>query len=150
MPPGYPGYAYLCLGVPELAVPLTPWVTVIGSLAWGLWLETALVALGLFLFWLRRALARKEALSLALIVIAALVVSAADDWVAQRNKALCALGIGQHYPPALQEIAQKTQEAIAQANIALGIAACLFLVGTFLTARVFVVGWRERRWQEAR
>jgi hypothetical protein len=101
------------------------------------------------MFWRRRALSLKELFSLAPLVVSALVISADGDWVAQSNRAFCVFSADQHYSPALQEIAQQIQVAISQANVALWLAAGLFLLGTFLTARVFVCGWRSKRQQEA-
>ncbi len=61
MPPGYPGYTYLCPS--GISVPLTPWVAVIGSLAWGLGIEAALLTVGLLIFWMRQRVSRLGALS---------------------------------------------------------------------------------------
>ena len=146
MPHGYPGYTYLCPGG-YFSVPLTPWVAVIGSLAYGLWIEAALLSLGLFVFWIRRSLPRSGALSWLTVVACALVASVADNWTAQRNAQLCTgLSPLMHVTP--EFIARErgiAAVAIAQANDALAIAAAAFLIGTSLTVRALVVGWRMRR-----
>ncbi|HEU0028145.1 MAG TPA: hypothetical protein VFQ25_13610 [Ktedonobacterales bacterium] len=143
MPPGYPGYTYLCpFGV---SVPLTSWVAVIGSLAYGLWIEAALLALGLFVFWIRRSLPRWGILSALAVIAGALVASAADNWTAQRNAQLCVSPLIHATPEEIARLRSIAAPAIAQANIALAIAAAAFLIGTFLTVRILVLGCRGRR-----
>jgi hypothetical protein len=144
MPPGYPGYSYLCpMGFTSL---LTPWVAVIGSLAYALWTEAALLAIGTL--WLRRrqALPCGSLFSIGIVAIAALVASIADDQIAQRDAITCHFGFYTHYDfKRVSEIISAQNMALDQANVALWIAAAAFLIGTFLPARLFILGWRGRR-----
>lgn len=144
MPPGYPGYIYSCpTGFTSL---LTPWVAVIGSLAYTLWIESALLAVGMLWFRRRMTLPFGSLFSIGAVAIAALVASIADDQIAQRDTITCQFAFYTHYDfKRASEILSAQQMAMTQADVALWIAAGLFLIGTFLTARIFVLGWR--RWQ---
>ena len=95
MPPGYPGYSYLCpMGFTSL---LTPWVAVIGSLAYALWIETALLAVGTLWLPRRQALSRGSLFSIGIVAIAALVASIADGQTAQLDAITCHFGFYTHY-----------------------------------------------------
>src|SRR5579859_4594359 len=140
---GFPGYTYPCPA--GYYLPLTSWATVAWVGASALWVEAALLALGLLGFPQQRSILRGALAPLFVVIGCALIASAVAVWMGYRNTQLC-FYTNVHYTPALgAQWERANATAIAQANIALAIDVALFLIGTFLTARILVLGWRGRR-----
>jgi hypothetical protein len=66
-------------------------------------------------------------------------------WTDHRNAQLCFYTTARYTPEFGARTASAIAAAMGQARIALGIEAAAFLVGTFLTVRALVVGWRARQ-----
>lgn len=143
MPPGYPGSTALCFGGYPSA--LSAWIAVIGSLAYGLWIEVALLA-ALWL-WRRWAL-RVALLAIGTVAATALVATLADDLTARLNGAMCRYQMVQGNPHIstlpLTTIMRTLNTAFAQANILFLVTAVAFVIGTFATARLAVMACRRR------
>jgi hypothetical protein len=138
-----PGYMYPCPAGYHL--PLTPWVTAAWGMAYALWVEAALLALGLLGLRLRRFVSQGIVVSSLVVIGCALLATTAAIWAGYRNSQLC-FYTRVRYTPELGALwTRANAAAIAQANIVLSVIALVFLIGTFLTARTLVLGWRGRR-----
>jgi hypothetical protein len=127
-------------------LPLRPLVTAAWVAVCALCAEALLLGLGTLVFHLRRAVPRAAPLALLAIGVSTLIAVALAQWMTQRNAQLCFAG-DIHYTPAYGAyLAQIIAVARAQAHVALGAIAAVFVIGTTLTATMLIRGgWAGRR-----